>query len=131
MLKEIYKIMYYSYSRYYPDDTLRIKSSAILFVAMIRISLFSPVLGFLGALTDYKYKYIIIGLYTLVCIFISIKSSPKSVNTDLIKKKFRGLYKVYPYIILVLSIIWGVIGSVLGSKYIVKPYGLEGWLLHF
>ena len=123
--------MHKVYKRAYPKTDYKARNSAVLFVAFIRINLFGPFFGFWGALTDYKYKEVIVLLYTMVLIYLSFKRIPKSEDYQIIKKKLGVITKVYPFIILVLSMIWNVTGCILISKYIVVPYGLEGWLLRF
>ena len=122
--------MYYSYSRYYPKNSFMIRFSAIIFVSIIIDCFLMPFTIFIGALFGYKYKVVTLMSTLLVSTYITIKISPKTVNIQLEKDKYRGFTKLFPYLILDISIIWAVfVGMFMGN--VISSYGLDGWLLQF
>lgn len=108
--------------------------SSVLYLAIIRLALFYPLVRFCADLLNCKLNKVSIILYIIICLLFSYFRAPQKQNCGS-NKKFDSASKLLLYVsaflIAFLIGIGGAIASILFSKYIVDPYGLKGWLLQF
>ena len=129
MMTTIFHIMYSVYKRSGESDSEAYYLS-VLCVAMVRVAIFFPLVCFCVALINSELNKIVGLLYLVICWFYSYLKAPRKESCTLIKK-YDNVSKPLAYALIFLIMILGVIGIVLVGKYVVEPYGLEGWLLRF
>lgn len=134
MMKELFYFMFSAYKRYGDNTKNEAYFYAILYLAMIRLALFFPLIHFCFELVNCKMNKLMTILYLIICFVYSYFRAPQK-ECCISSKKYNSVSKVSANVITFLIAFLSAIGSIfmimLVDKYIVDPYGLEGWLLQF
>lgn len=128
-MKELFYIMYSVYKKS-GDTVTEAYLTSVLVVGALRFALTLPLVVFFVDLIHSESIKIIGPLYFVICLIYSYLKAPQKQNCDS-HKKYGKTHKLFAYSIMILILFWGPLGGILVEKYIIKGYGLEGWLLRF
>ncbi len=133
MMTSLFHLMYSAYRRSGESDSDAYYRS-ILFLAIIRLTLYSPLVYFSASLLNCKPNKLSVILYLIIGIIYSYFRAPQKQSCKS-NKKFDRMPKSLVFTIACIIVFLLGIGApivcILVGKYIIDPYGLEGWLLRF
>ncbi len=131
MMKELLCFIYAVYKQSNESNELAY-SSAISCLGLIRIAIFFPMVYFCVALIHPVLLVIVCIPYLIITRIYSKRRAPKKENCISNKRYYHARCpRLLMFVILLLFELLGLLGAALVGKYIIDPYGLEGWLLRF
>lgn len=132
MMTSIFQILYSAYKRSGYNDSMAYTRSSIS-LAAFRLAFFFPILTLCSEII-YKLNGLFIILYLIFFLVYSYKNAPRK-ESCVSQKKYDRIPKLLVFgvgvLLGVLLFFWGASLSIMVCKYIIDPYGLEGWLFRF